>query len=260
VFRDHRRGNQIVCEYRHHISYSVIMVTLSTLPRCCVYRQVVASIAMMATRRIEPGPVGRRVALNLAALRIARRLSQPELARRIAQLGRPMTAPVVSKTEQLDRRVDVDDLVTFAVALDTTPNRLLLPGSADESETDLTPAVRVPALDAWEWATGEHPLLYRSEQQQSRRPEDLLGQLVDYAALNLAEVALDAFRQENQPHAPGEAPLDDETLVRHYDVIGPVLEAATEAMRRGLSAQQVRRVVDLAKARMVWGLDRDQGE
>lgn len=70
-----------------------------------------------------------------------------------------MTRQIVSKTEEADRRIDVDDLVALAVALDTTPNRLLLPGDADDAEpVELTPEVRVSALDAWKWAVGDEPL------------------------------------------------------------------------------------------------------
>jgi len=95
VLGNHRRGHQIVCNSRHHISYGVIMVMPSTLPSCCEYRQVVVILAMMATRRIEPGPVGRRVARNIAKVREARGLSQPALARLMGHLGRPMAAPVL---------------------------------------------------------------------------------------------------------------------------------------------------------------------
>ena len=46
-----------------------------------------------------------------------RRLSQDELAAAAGRLGRPMTRQIVGKTEAARRRIDVDDLVAFAVAL-----------------------------------------------------------------------------------------------------------------------------------------------
>jgi transcriptional regulator with XRE-family HTH domain len=110
-------------------------------------------------RANEAGPVGRRAARNLEELRRGRRLSQKELSEAVERLGRPMTMQIVGKAEAGDRRIDVDDLVAFAVALDTTPNRLLLPGTADEGEpVELAPEVTVSALTAWKWALGEEPL------------------------------------------------------------------------------------------------------
>jgi hypothetical protein len=45
-----------------------------------------------------------------------------------------MSAYSISKIETTDRRIDVDDLVALAVALDTTPNRLLLPGAVSGTD------------------------------------------------------------------------------------------------------------------------------
>jgi len=108
---------------------------------------------------MEPGATAKRAADNLAEIRSDRRMSQAELADHVNRLGRPMSASVVSKTEKLDRRIDVDDLVAFAVALGVTPNRLLLPASVrDDEPVELLPEVRVSAMDAWKWATGDEPL------------------------------------------------------------------------------------------------------
>jgi 8-oxo-dGTP pyrophosphatase MutT (NUDIX family)/transcriptional regulator with XRE-family HTH domain len=105
------------------------------------------------------GPTGSRLAGNVRALREARRLNQPQLASRMDAVGAPIHASAISKIEQRERRVDVDDLIALAIALDTTPNRLLLPGHASETEpVELAPEVTLPALDAWKWATGEEPL------------------------------------------------------------------------------------------------------
>jgi transcriptional regulator with XRE-family HTH domain len=107
----------------------------------------------------EIGPVGQRVAQNIKGLREARGLNQTELAEAVKRLGRPVTRTAVSKTEEAKRRIDVDDLIAFALALRATPNRLLLPKTADaEKPYDVTPDYRVSELDAWRWALGEHPL------------------------------------------------------------------------------------------------------
>jgi hypothetical protein len=51
-------------------------------------------------------------------------------------------------------RIDVDDLVALAVALDVSVTSLLLPAPADSATTVfLTPNHALPALQAWRWLT-----------------------------------------------------------------------------------------------------------
>lgn len=124
----------------------------------------------MATRDVEAGETGKRTAVNLAEVRDSRHMSQAELAGRMIEIGRPMSASVVSKTEKQDRRIDVDDLVAFAVALDTTPNRLLLTGGVDERrDVELTSEVRLSEMAAWRWANGEEPLPSAGDDSPARR-------------------------------------------------------------------------------------------
>lgn len=133
--------------------------TLQHPLRCVNKRRMVSIMENKPRRANEPGPAGQRAAANLEKLREDRHLRQDELARLVERLGRPMSRQAISKTEQLARRIDVDDLVALALALDTTPNRLLLSGDASDTEpVELTPEVRVSALDAWRWAAGEKPL------------------------------------------------------------------------------------------------------
>lgn len=89
----------------------------------------------MGTRKVEQGSAGRNVAANVKAHRENLRLSLQDLSVRMGSVGRPILASGLSKIEQGDRRVDVDDLVALATALETTPARMLA------SESD------VPALD-----------------------------------------------------------------------------------------------------------------
>lgn len=99
-----------------------------------------------------------RVASNMAALRTAGQpMRQSDVAERLAELGRPMGASALSKMEQGDRRIDVDDLVALALALRVSPLRLLL-GDETAVTVKLTPEVEVSAADAWDWALGSRPL------------------------------------------------------------------------------------------------------
>jgi transcriptional regulator with XRE-family HTH domain len=113
----------------------------------------------MGTRAVDKGAVSDAVADNVRAIRERRGLSQAELAQRLSDLGRPMVATAIAKIEGRSRRVDVDDLVALATALNVMPARLLLPDVDDmDLEVALTPEKTVPAWAAWQWVSGEYAL------------------------------------------------------------------------------------------------------
>jgi transcriptional regulator with XRE-family HTH domain len=192
-------------------------------------------LAIMARvkRAIEIAASGERAAANLAEIRSSRHMSQAELADRMNELGRPMSAPVVSKTEKLDRRIDVDDLVAFAIALGVTPNRLLLPGSvADDEPVELLPQVRVSEIDAWKWATGDGPL------PNGCAPPGL--QILirdDYERL---------FNRENRPHNVPEPVFHNvgHDVQDHPDLVRMIAAVVTEAKERGLDLGRLMRLVE----------------
>ncbi|MEU3835565.1 hypothetical protein [Streptomyces microflavus] len=108
-------------------------------------------------RANEIGPTGRRVAENLANIRKARGWPMPRLREEMAALGRHLPATGVIKTESGERRVDVDDLVAFAVALNVSPLTLLLPDSWGEDKVWLAERRRVESRTAWLWGQGLTP-------------------------------------------------------------------------------------------------------
>ena len=71
-------------------------------------------------------------AVNVRQVRGERRLTLDDVRDRLTELGRPILKTGLSKIETGERRVDVDDLLALALALETTPNRLLLDASADD--------------------------------------------------------------------------------------------------------------------------------
>ncbi len=83
-----------------------------------------------------------------------------ELSRRLEALGRPIPPLGLRRIEDGTRRVDVDDLVSIAVALGVSPATLLMPESASaEDAVTLTGCnEQVPAGYAWEWIGGDLPL------------------------------------------------------------------------------------------------------
>ena len=189
----------------------------------------------MATRELEKGPVGARVGENLRALREARRLSAYDLAKRLREIGRPILPSGISKTESGTRRVDVDDLVALAVALDTTPNQLLFGPHADDQDLPVTARLTVRAVDAWAWAVGDEPF-----------PLDLWGgDAVDLRRLEWA-------RREGRPHDPPEPTLNELASLpaAQRAALATAARAIVAAVERGLSFDAI---VSYAKlqARMV---------
>lgn len=95
------------------------------------------------------GPTGQQLAKQLKRVRNDRGLDLRSLAERLRANGRFISASSLSKIENEARRVDADDLMALAVALDISPLWLLI----DDEElpttmpTDMTPdEVRAWAL------------------------------------------------------------------------------------------------------------------
>ncbi|MEU4578952.1 helix-turn-helix transcriptional regulator [Nonomuraea sp. NPDC023979] len=164
----------------------------------------------------QQGPIGRRVARNVAELRAARGLTLREMSAKMGELGRPTLPSGIMKIEDGTRRVDVDDLVALALALDVSPNRLLLPESAGTDQgVDLTPEVTIPTEDAaWRWAVGEYYPF----------PLD--------APTPASEVV--KFMAANRPHAGADLNILEQQIAKHLASLKPVARAARAAEEAGV--------------------------
>ena len=112
----------------------------------------------MGTLATTEAPTGVRVAGRLRQLRLQRELTLAQLAERLDGLGNPISLSGLSKIEKHQRRVDVDDLVSLALALDVSPNLILLRDSASQSdEIQLAPTVAMSEARAWDWGTCDDP-------------------------------------------------------------------------------------------------------
>jgi transcriptional regulator with XRE-family HTH domain len=174
----------------------------------------------MGTRRIEQGPTAQRVAQNIKQIREDRRLSLEDVSRRVADLGRPMLVSGLWKIEAGERRADADDLVALALALDTTPNRLLLAADASRQRIGLTPKSEATTATAWRWATGEDAL------------PDAWG---DRRTLDAER--LERFKRENRPFE--REPMKPAEMARHEDVARLATQTAYLAHERGLDVSDV---------------------
>lgn len=114
----------------------------------------------MGTNPTQRGPTAETVSANVARLRSDANLGLRALAKRMGDAGRPLTHSAVDQIEKGARRVDVDDLMALAVALDVSPVTLLMPVTKDASNavdaTGQSDALAASAL--WDWLTAAGPL------------------------------------------------------------------------------------------------------
>ncbi|SHQ69893.1 helix-turn-helix domain-containing protein [Mycobacteroides abscessus] len=101
--------------------------------------------------------MGKTVADNIKRLRGD--MAYTKLADRLEEIERPIPTLGLRKIESYQRRVDADDLVALAIALEVSPVTLLTP------YTDSDPEVRVelngvgmPVAYLWGWLRGDNEL------------------------------------------------------------------------------------------------------
>ena len=132
------------------------------------------------------GHTNQLVAANLRRARQSIGVDLRELAARIKATGRTISPSALSKIENGDRRVDVDDLTVFAYALETTPAALLAPAE-DAPAPAGVPEGEFTAEEIQMWIRGrvkitvEDLLRYWKEQafdsaSYIRRSEEILAQ------------------------------------------------------------------------------------
>lgn len=114
---------------------------------------------MANTERVrgnDIGPTGITVGENISRVRKSQQISLQALEARLSEIGRKISLSGLSKIENGDRRVDTDDLMAIAIALDVTPLGLLLPIDEPGAVVDVTGA-RGSVGAFWGWAMGDGP-------------------------------------------------------------------------------------------------------
>lgn len=176
------------------------------------------------------------VARNVADLREHRRHTVRSLSAVLDDLGRRILPSGISKIENQDRRVDASDLVALSLALDVSPNRLLLPGTAGKRrQIELTSRVNVSEHRAWRWARGEQTLF---ETTAHLDPGFKRGDLVYQAR--------EEFPQINRPDVEEDPPLDQ--VGPHYLELQQLRKSVADiADRIGCSVDVALRLVGKAE-------------
>jgi transcriptional regulator with XRE-family HTH domain len=110
---------------------------------------------LVAGKKTDLGPIGVNVTQTVRRFREERRLGYAELSRKLAEMGREIPPLGLRRIESGERRVDVDDLVALALALDVSPLALLLP---TETSSVTSQGDQYPAEQIWGWGEGQGPL------------------------------------------------------------------------------------------------------
>lgn len=101
---------------------------------------------------------GKQVAENIKRLRAG--MTYRELSAKMGDAGRPLTVLALRRIEAGERKVDVDDLMAFAVVFGVSPLTLLLPQYGSKSITTHITGYPHEIGDnvAWLWGRGDEPL------------------------------------------------------------------------------------------------------
>lgn len=174
---------------------------------------------------MELGSTGETVRANIRRIRDQDNLTYTQVADRLTKAGRSISPVAVRRIEDGERRVDADDLVSIAQALDVTPITLLMPhtGSTDPlSKVELTGAQPTIERFAWDWLRANQPL------DLVRPGEDPNTVLARFKAKScpgwaLAEEAGRQAARFDDQLAAGEAPFLRQQIaamserLKHYD-------------------------------------------
>ena len=109
-------------------------------------------VPSMETERVRGNPAGithEHVAQNLRTARQAIGMDVRTAARLMTEAGRKLAPSGISKIENGDRRVDVDDLTALAYILRTTPAALLTPLAEAVTLTGVPESFLPEEIQAW---------------------------------------------------------------------------------------------------------------
>jgi transcriptional regulator with XRE-family HTH domain len=135
---------------------------------------------------VRHGPSSQQVVDNVKRLREGRGWSLPRLSQELTKVGRPILPTGLHRLENGKRRVDADDLVALAVALDVSPITLLMPFRATGT-VQVTEDVDADALVGWDWMRGIRPLDLPAEREEAMiRAVAFQGRALPMGARSLA--------------------------------------------------------------------------
>jgi transcriptional regulator with XRE-family HTH domain len=117
-------------------------------------------VVNMGTHAVQRDATAETVSANVKRLRTGQNLGLRGLSKKLGEVGRPLGHSAVDQIEKGTRRVDVDDLMALALALDVSPITLLMPDMPGADDPAKMVAVtgtdtKVSAGRLWLWLRGE---------------------------------------------------------------------------------------------------------
>ena len=110
-----------------------------------------------AARKVAPDDtVPRAIGANIRRIRLLRELKGQELVDRLANLGFSLPTSGLSEVETAKRRVTAEELLIFAIALNTSVIDLLTPPSGKPLKVG-TKVEPIPAPSLESWLAGDKP-------------------------------------------------------------------------------------------------------
>ena len=106
---------------------------------------------------VRLGPIGENARRNVTRLRTRAGYSLAELSNRMTG-ERQLSLSGLSKLETGGRKIDVDDLVAIAAALDVSPLAILFGESRLPEDLTQVGGTSLEARSMWRWAIGETPI------------------------------------------------------------------------------------------------------
>ncbi|WP_220474450.1 helix-turn-helix domain-containing protein [Mycobacteroides abscessus] len=156
------------------------------------------------------GPTGKTVADNIRRLRGD--MQYVKLAERLAEIGRPIPTLGLRKIENCDRRVDADDLVALAVALEVSPETLLMPYAENaDDEVCITGWHPTYASEIWRWMQTDISLGWSDRPDISAEralPPFVYRKLMEEKAARLPELKAE-FEKRKRAHAKQHGEVSD---------------------------------------------------
>lgn len=180
------------------------------------------------------GPTSNTVRENISHFRVDLGMTYADLARELERRGHGIPPLGLRRIEAGERRVDVDDLVALALALNVNPHALLLPRERGDSVQcavtgfdgrrnpgDRRGDVQLNSSLVWEWAAGFRSLTYPHDgswlrgrfgervrpvrvltdderyEQRRRWASARLAELEEAATAEIAEYVAEGNRAEN---------------------------------------------------------------
>lgn len=154
-------------------------------------------------KELDLGPTGRLVARNVRWARESLGLSYAALSSSLEALGHRIPVLGLRRIEANARRVDADDLMALAVALESSPIDLMFRTvvETDQSSQGTGLPVDVNIEEARAWARGETPLSLESRerywtlridrlQREAARSRERVARIEAEAASNPNDVSL----------------------------------------------------------------------